>query len=425
VSDPPAPRAEAVPTTGGAPPRPIDRKVVLGAREVVVLLLGVSASVLIGMLLWPFLAAIVTSATIAALAYPGYRWLLVRVRDPNVAAFLGTTILFFLILLPLVALSIALAGDVHANIERLTGELAGRLGPGGDLRRWAVEVAGSLGLDPARVSAEIGRQLQELPSLVARRTVGFVSGLGGWLLQGGAALFTLFFMLRDGESLVALVRWLLPLEPGYTARLVERAREVTFATMYGNVAVAMAQGALVGVAFWAVGLPAAVLWGTVSAVLSLLPVLGAPLVWVPAGILLLVHGQVARGVALLLFGLLVIGTIDNLIRAVVVSDRAQLHPLIVFFSVLGAIVVFGGAGVLIGPILFVVCLSLIETARLILEPSRSAGLLLPEGERLMDRVSLGAFRTRTEATGGRATGSPERDAATTQETSEAISTDRV
>ena len=375
------------------PSRPIDRRVVLGAREVVVLLLGVGASVLLGLLLWPFLAAIITSATIAALAYPAYRWLERRIDEPNVSAFLGTAILFFLVLLPLVGLSIALIGDVHANIDQLTRELGHRLGPGGDLRRWAEDVGRSLGIPPGRVSEQIGRQLQELPNLVAERTLSFVSGLGGWLFQGGAVLFTLFFMLRDGEGLVKLVAWLLPLEQDYTQRLVERAREVTYATMYGNVAVAIVQGVLVGLAFWVLGLPAAVLWGTVAAVLSLLPVVGAPVVWVPAGVLLLVHGHVGRGVALLLFGILVVSTVDNLLRAVLVSDRAQLHPLIVFFSVLGAIVVFGAAGVLIGPVLFVVCLSLIETARLILEPPHPSGDRMPEGELLMDRVSLGAYRS--------------------------------
>lgn len=379
------------------PARPIDQKVVLGAREVVVLLLGVASSLLLGVFLWPFLAAIVTSATIAALAYPGYRWLERRIGEPNVSAFLGTAILFFLVLLPLVGLSIALIGDVHANIDQLSRELGRRLGQGGELRRWAEDLGRSLGIPPGHVSEQIGRQLQALPNLVTERTLSFVSGLGGWLFQGGAALFTLFFMLRDGPGLVKLFAWLLPLEQDYRDRLVARAREVTYATVYGNVAVAIVQGVLIGLAFWVLGLPAAVLWGTVSAVLSLLPVVGAPVVWVPAGVILLVHGHMGRGIALLLFGFLVVSTVDNLLRAVLVSDRAQLHPLIVFLSVLGAILEFGAAGVLIGPVLFVVCLSLIETARLILEPPHPTGQRMPEGELLMDRVSLGAYRSSSAA----------------------------
>lgn len=385
---------ETSPPTGAPttpdPGRAAGPRIELGAREVVVLVLGLAASVLLGVFLWPFVGAIVTSATLAALVYPGYQRLRDWIGNPNVAAFVGSALLFFLLLVPLVGLSFALADQLHLGADRLTSELGRRLGPGGDLRTWAVHVGQSLGLPPAQITEQINRQLREIPAMLAQRAVGFLSGLGGWLFQGGVALFTLFFMLRDGEKLVAILSWLVPLRKEYTEHLISRAREVTYATMYGNVAVAVAQGALVGGAFWALGLPAPTLWGTVTGVLSLLPVVGAPLVWVPAGILLLVHAHVARGIILLLFGILVVSTVDNLLRAVLVSDRAQLHPLIVFFSVLGAILLFGGVGLFIGPVLFVVCLSFIEAARLVIEPKSVAGPGIPRGELLLDRLSLGS-----------------------------------
>jgi len=382
---PPEPLAPEAARASGA-------EVELGAREVVVLALGLGATVLLGAFLWPFLGAIITSGTLAILVYPAYAALRDRIGNANVAAFVGSALLFFLILLPLVGLSFALADQLHLGADRVTRDLARRLGPGGDLREWAVSVGQSLGLTPAQISEQIDRQLREIPTLLAQRAVGFLSGLGGWLFQGGVALFTLFFMLRDGKALVEVARWLLPLGPEYTDHLIGRAREVTYATMFGNVAVAVVQGILVGLAFWAAGLPAPTLWGTVAGVLSLLPVVGAPLVWVPAGILLLVHGHVARGTLLLLFGFLVVSSVDNLLRAILVSDRAQLHPLIVFFSVLGAILVFGGVGLFIGPVLFVLCLALIEAARLVLEPRLPAGGRIPRGELLLDRLCLGAAR---------------------------------
>jgi len=362
----------------------------LGAREVVVLLLGLAACVLLGVFLWPFLGAIITSGTLAILVYPAYERLRGWIPNENAAAFLGSALLFFLILLPLVGLSFALADQLHLGADRVARDLAGKLGPGGDMREWAVSVGQSLGLTPGQITEQIDRQLREVPSLLTQRAVGFLSGLGGSLLQGGIALFTLFFMLRDGPALVDILRWLLPLRPEYTDHLVDRAREVTYATMFGNVVVALVQGLLVGAAFWVLGLPAPTLWGTLVGLLSLLPMVGAPLVWAPAGILLLVHGSVGRGVILLAFGTLVVSTVDNLLRAVLVSDRAQLHPLIVFFSVLGAILVFGGVGLFIGPVLFVLALALIEAARLVLEPEHAAGGTIPRGELLLDRLSLGA-----------------------------------
>lgn len=380
-----------------APDSPSDRSPPIrdesvGARQVVVLALGIAATYLIGLLLWPFVPAIVTSAALAALVYPAHRRLEERVGHPDVAAFIGTTVLFFALLLPLVGLSFVLVGELRLGIEELTRQMSGMLAPGSGLREWLERAGGYVGLDPDQVSSQVGEQLQQVPSILADRTLSFLSGLGGWLLQAGTAVFTLYFMLRDGERLVEMTRWLIPLDPAYTDRLLVRAREVTYATMYGNVVVALVQGALVGGAFWVADLSAAALWGTITAVLSLLPVVGAPVVWGPAAVIMLSGGRVGAGVAMFAFGALVVSTVDNWLRAVLVSDRAQLHPLVVFFSVLGAVFVFGAVGLFVGPVLFVVGLSLIETARLVLEPERPEGAA-PEGERLLDRVSLGTFRT--------------------------------
>lgn len=374
------------------------RRGTIGARQVVILALGLGASYLLGLLLWPFAPALLTSATLAALVYPAYERLEEWIGHRDLAALVGTTVLFFAILLPLVGLSLVLVDELRAGIEQLTLQMSGMMAPDSALRRWLGSVGGYLGLEPEDVSAQLGQQMEQVPSLLADRTLSFLSGLGGWLLQGGIALFTIFYLLRDGRGIVKMIRWLIPLDPTYTDRLLQRSLEVTYATMYGNVVVALVQGLLVGVAFLVAGVPAPVLWGTVAAVFALLPIVGAPLVWGPAGVILLYRGQIGEGLGLLAFGILVVSTIDNVLRAILVSGRAQLHPLIVFFSVLGAIFVFGAVGILIGPILFVVCLSLIETARLVLEPGVAEGDL-SEGERLLDRVSLGTFRAGTARPG--------------------------
>lgn len=370
----------------------------VGARQVVILALGLGASYLLVLLLWPFAPALLTSATLAALVYPGYERLEGWIGHRDLAALVGTAVLFFAILLPLVGLSLVLVDELRAGIEQLTLQMSGMMAPESALRRWLESVGGYLGLEPAEVSAQLGQQMEQVPSLLADRTLSFLSGLGGWLLQGGIALFTIFYLLRDGRGIVKAIRWLIPLDPTYTDRLLERSLEVTYATMYGNVVVALVQGLLVGLAFWVAGISAPVLWGTVVAVFALLPIVGAPVVWAPAGLILLYRGQIGEGLGLLAFGILVVSTVDNVLRAILVSGRAQLHPLIVFFSVLGAIFVFGAVGILIGPILFVVCLSLIETARLVLEPGVAEGGDA-DGERLLDRVSLGTFRAETSPPG--------------------------
>ena len=212
------------------------------------------------------------------------------------------------------------------------------------------------------------RPAQQLVDRLAGRTLGLFTGIGGWLIQAGIALFTLYYLLRDGDALVRHLKWLLPLEPALNDRLFQRASEIIRASIFGTFVVAAAQGTLGGLIFWILGISAPIVWGTAMTMLSLLPMVGPGFIWVPAALVLLATGHILRGLLLLAFGALIIATIDNVLRAWLVSGRAQLHPLLVFFSVVGGLFVFGAPGVFVGPVLVVVALTLIDTARLTMEP---------------------------------------------------------
>lgn len=352
----------------------------------VLLLLAAVALYLLVRLLAPFLPALVTSAVLAVLVYPIYRpfetWLLRQRRwgwlaNRNVAAFVGTLAIFFLVLIPLVALSLVLIQEIVRSAEWAAREAGRMLGPGGTLRGWMLTVAEYLGVEGYEIRDSVGDQLQDVVTLLTGQTLSFLSGLGGLLLQAGAALFTIYYLLRDASGIVRSLKWLIPLKESHTDRLFRRGHEIIQATVYGDVVVAIVQGSLGGLAFWAVGLPAAALWGTVMGALSLLPVVAATLVWVPGGLYLFFLGQTVEGILLLAFGALVIGTVDNYLRAVLVSERAQLHPLAVFFSVLGGLFLFGAVGLFAGPVLFVVGISLLEMARLALDPDGQLTTVAP------------------------------------------------
>lgn len=353
---------------GRAGPDPADlRRVRLGA----LIAMGLAGLYGLGRLLWPFLPALMISAVAAALVYPAYRRFETWLGQRDVAAFLGTTAVFFLVLLPVIGLSLLLVDQVLVGLDWAVGVSNQLLEPGGRVESWLdtlVGYAGEIGIEPSSLSQQISQQMQGVASTLAGRTITFLSGLGGWLLQAGVALFTLFYMLRDAEAITAGIKWLIPLDEERTEHLFRRARDVTYATMFGTVAVALMQGTLGGLTFWVLDLPAAALWGTVMGLVAMLPGVGPPLVWIPAAMILLATGEVARGLALVAIGGLVVGTVDNVLRAVLVAGRAQLHSLAVLLSVLGGLFLFGGLGIFVGPVLFVVALSLIEMARLALEP---------------------------------------------------------
>lgn len=333
------------------------------APALVLLAIAVGAGYAVALMLWPFLPAIVTSAAMAVLVHP----LLIRcrrhTRNASAAAMITTLLVFFLGLLPAIGIGVLLVHEVRTGIEYMTSGTNQVLSPIAAIANSLDSVLQRFGLQPGQFKAMLSEQLQRILGVFVARTVAVFTGLGGWLLQAGVALFTLYYLLRDGESLITRLRWLLPLAPQLNDRLFRQAYEVTHATIYGNIMVAIVQGLLGGVSFWLLGIPSPIVWGTLMGLLSLLPVLGAFLVWIPAAILLLTSGHVVKGIILLAFGTFIISTIDNVLRAFVVAGRAQMHPLVVFFSVLGGLLLFGAVGLLLGPVLFVVSLTLIEVAR--------------------------------------------------------------
>ena len=164
-------------------------------------------------------------------------------------------------------------------------------------------------------------------------------------------LYTMFFFLTDGPALVRTVLAYLPLTESDKQRMLEKFVSVTRATLKGTVLIGAAQGALGGLAFWAVGIDGAIFWGTVMTVLSIIPGIGGALVWVPAAIILLAMGEVWQGITLAAFCALVVGSVDNLLRPVLVGRDTQMHELLIFFSALGGLVLFGAMGFILGPIL--------------------------------------------------------------------------
>lgn len=333
----------------------------------VLLLLGVLGALLLGILLYPFFPALVISAVLATLFFPAHRWVRQAVRQKDIAALISTTAVFFLVLVPAVLLSLVLIDNIREGVEWLRTTVEDATAPGGFLTRVAEGLTVRLGLEGEELTRQATDELSRLLGMLARRTFTFLSGIGGVLLQASAALFTLFYFLRDGDRLMETVKWVIPLDPETTERLVTRTRDVIFATVWGNVAVAIVQGTLGGLAFWVVGLPAAALWGTVMGILSLLPVVGPMMVWLPAGLILLGQGEILRGVLLFALGGGIVSTIDNYLRAVIIGERAELHPLVVFFAVLGGLFVFGAVGIFVGPVVFVIAFTMIELARAAME----------------------------------------------------------
>jgi predicted PurR-regulated permease PerM len=206
-------------------------------------------------------------------------------------------------------------------------------------------------------------QIKARSGLIAGQTLGFLGGVVGLVVQMFFVIFTMYYLFRDGDKIFFAVRDALPLDQDEATAIMARTREVIGASVYGVFAIAIIQGTLGGLAFWALGLPSALVWGVAMVFLSMIPMLGAFLVWVPAAIYLAVTGHPVKAILLVLWGTLVIGMVDNFLRPKLVGSRTRLHELLIFFSVLGGLQVFGVLGIVLGPVVLAITMALVAVFR--------------------------------------------------------------
>ncbi|KQV36691.1 hypothetical protein ASC96_27200 [Rhizobium sp. Root1204] len=198
---------------------------------------------------------------------------------------------------------------------------------------------------------------------VAGGVLSFGQNTLQFFISLGIMLYLLFFLFRDGAALGRTIRHTIPLSDAYTRQFVDKFAAVVRATVRGNIIIAVIQGTIGGIAFWALGIEAAPLWGVIMTFLSMLPVVGAVLVWLPVAIWLFIMGAWLKGLILAFIGMLVIGLIDNLLRPPVVGKGTRLPDYVVLISTLGGISLFGISGFVIGPLiaaLFISAWSLFE-----------------------------------------------------------------
>jgi predicted PurR-regulated permease PerM len=165
-------------------------------------------------------------------------------------------------------------------------------------------------------------------------------------------LVTLFFFLRDGAEFCYRIRRLLPMDHEHQERLFQNIVDAIYAVVHGSLVVAMVQGLLAGLAYWVLGVPFSVLWGVVTGFTALLPVGGSTLVSVPVCIYLFLEGQTIKAVALLVWSFGIVGTVDNILKPLLIGNRLGLPVLFLFFGILGGLALFGALGIILGPVLF-------------------------------------------------------------------------
>jgi predicted PurR-regulated permease PerM len=336
------------------------------------LLLVLAATLLFLLILWPFFGAVCWAVFIAIVFWPlQQRFLQGSHGRKNMAAFASLTVILLIVILPLAMVIASITQEASVLVEKMRsgdiqiGEYFQRFLAA--LPAWVRAILQRFGMaDFALLQQKLIATIGASSHILTSRVVGIGQVTMDFIVAFFLMLYMLFFLFRDGEQLAQTIARAIPLHPQHTRRLLTQFATVVRATVKGNIVVALVQGALGSIAFWFLGLPGAVLWGAVMALLSLLPAVGAALVWGPVAIYFFFTGEVVKGIGLTVWGALVIGLVDNVLRPILVGKDTRMPDYLVLVATLGGIVVFGLNGFVIGPVIaaiFLVSWEMLASAR--------------------------------------------------------------
>lgn len=302
------------------------------------------------MIALPFLRYIVLAGVLTYTLFPIYRFILQRSKRPGMSAGLAVLLALLVMILPTVYLVTELVDQVQGAYTTFQMD---NLDQVGDYLT---------GLTNGEV--DFTEMLHAASEQVRQSIVGLAPNIVGSISELLLGLFIMFFVMfygfREGQIFIRNIKELIPLEGNLKDSLFEEMRTVTQAVLYGQVLTAVIQGGLGGLGLLVFGVPNALFWGAIMMITAFFPVLGTPLIWVPAAVGLIMDGQITRGVLLLVYGATIVMNIDNVLRPRLVSGRTKVHPVLILIGVLGGLRVFGFIGMLVGPLILALLVAFIK-----------------------------------------------------------------
>ncbi len=335
------------------PGPPTDRCIddnIMRRQSVFFAVLFAAVGLLAIVIMQPFLTYIVLAAILTYALFPVYRSILNRLHRPDVSSTIAILISLLLMVLPAVFLASELVQQMSGvytnlqidNIQRVADYLSGLTGN-------RVDFQGMLTSSIDQIRRTIVGLAPDIIGSVGEISIGLV-----------IMLFVMFYGFTDGERFLARVKELLPLDPDLKESLFYEVRTITQAVLYGQVMTALIQGTLGAIGLLIFGIQNWIFWGAIMIIMAFLPVLGTPIIWVPAAVGLILDGETVRGIGLLIFGSVLVVGIDNFFRPRLVSGRTKVHPVLILIGVLGGLKIFGFAGMLVGPLILALLVALIK-----------------------------------------------------------------
>lgn len=338
------------------------REQVEQARWIAVLVVTAIALYLCWLMLRPFMGVLAWAIVLVIVFYPLHKKIASRIGRRSLSALVSCVLVVLVFVLPLTMLVVAVIQELSKVVPNLPANLSELLSQQpailGRLSQW---MQARLGIDILGLQDFFIQQFRNLSEHVLGASFSLLGNIVTSIVKAFFVIFTMYYLFRDADKIVNKLPDALPLSRDQSEALIFRTQQVVSASVYGVVTIAALQGLLAGLAYWILGIPSPVLWAVLTAFVCMIPIAGSFLVWVPLAIYLIATGHWTKAVLLIVWGALVISTIDNLLRPKLVGNQTRLHELFVFFSVLGGISVFGLLGIVLGPVVLAITLGLLET----------------------------------------------------------------
>ncbi len=321
----------------------------------------VAATAVFIWLINPYIMAIFWATVLALLFYPLRNWYVSLMQGKVVPGVLLTMLtMFALVFVPMYLLSLSILSEfteLYATVKTNQVALVNSVSLL-DNYLPIYDTLGTFGITNEDIKLKLASTIGSVGGYIASSIAQFGQQTLKFAIQFFITLYALFFFLKDGENILEKLQKLLPLGDRRERRLYDRFASTVRATMKGTLIIGILQGIIGAILFWLVGIPAAALWGVIMAVLSIIPAIGSFVIWGPAGVVLILSGQIWEGVTVLLIGALVISSIDNILRPPLIGKDTQMPDMLILLSTLGGISAFGISGFVIGPVIAAFFLSL-------------------------------------------------------------------
>ena len=328
-------------------------------------LLVVLLGYLVFLVFEPFLVPLAWGAALSVILFPLHRRVRKLIKQPNLAAMVTTLVLAAVIVAPTLVVLGAVTTQAVQLADYVQNEWeAGRL-PLAKLWTWiplerGLQWLAERGISEQQVREMVTKNVERVAALLATWTGVVARNILVFFFDLFVALLTAFYLFRDGPALLERVRMSLPLDDAHREGLFFITQNVLYASVISGLVVAAVQGILGGLVFWALGIKAPLVWGMAMAFFAFLPIVGPWVVYVPAVLFFLVSEEYTKAIILLVLGTVLISSVDNVLRPILVAGRSQLNGLLVFISLLGGVFAFGALGLVLGPILVALADAVLE-----------------------------------------------------------------